>query len=234
MISMKKSTVPVLTPPLESQVQEEILNITLHGFGLLLSLIGFGTLVGLAVQSHSITKIFAASTYSATLIVMYIGSLLFHTSLAIDVPWKKALEVVDHSAIYLLIAGSYTPYLMVSLNSTKSWIMLGLIWLIAVIGVLYKVFFFYKSDVLSTLAYIAMGWMCVFFMKDLYYSIGWQGLALLGTGGIFYTLGSLFYLFDHKFKYAHAIWHLCVMAGSLCHYLSVFFFVILPDTVIGT
>lgn len=226
---MKKSPSSSLAPPLASQVQEEILNITLHGFGLLLSLIGFGTLVGLAVQSQSLTKIFAASTYCATLIVMYIGSLLFHTSLAVDVPWKKALEVVDHSAIYLLIAGSYTPFLMVSLHNTKSWIMLGLIWLIAVIGVLYKVFFFYKSDALSTLAYVAMGWMCVFFMKDLYQSIGWQGLGLLGAGGVLYTVGSLFYLFDHKFKYAHAIWHLFVMAGSLCHYLSVFFFVILPE-----
>lgn len=215
--------------PIPSQIQEEILNITLHSFGLLLSLIGFGMLVGVAVQSQSLTKIFAASTFSATLIVMYIGSLLFHTSLAIDVPWKKALEVVDHSAIYLLIAGSYTPFLMVSLHSTKSWIMLVLIWLIAVSGVLYKVFFFYKSDVLSTLAYLAMGWMCVFFMQDLYQSIGWKGLSLLVIGGVFYTIGSLFYLFDHKFKYAHAIWHLCVIAGSLFHYLSVFFFVILPD-----
>jgi hemolysin III len=227
---MKKSPSSPLPAPLASQVQEEILNITLHGFGLLLSLIGFGTMVGVAVQSHSLTKLFAASTYSATLIVMYIGSLLFHTSLAVDIPWKKALEVVDHSAIYLLIAGSYTPFLMVSLQGTKSWILLALIWLIAVIGVLYKVFFFYKSDALSTLAYVAMGWMCLFFIKDLYYSIGWQGLSLLGAGGIFYTVGSLFYLFDHKFKYAHAIWHICVMVGSLLHYLSVFFFVILPGS----
>lgn len=226
---MKKFRSASIAPPIASQVQEEILNITLHSFGLLLSLIGFGTMLGIAVQSQSLTKIFASSTYCATLIVMYIGSLLFHTSLAVDVPWKKALEVVDHSAIYLLIAGSYTPFLIVSLHSTKAWIMLAIIWTLAVVGVLYKVFFFYKSDVLSTLAYVAMGWMCVFFMKELYQSIGWQGFSLLGIGGIFYTLGSLFYLFDHKFKYAHAIWHLCVIAGSLFHYLSVFFFVILPD-----
>lgn len=214
--------------PLASEVQEEILNITLHGFGLLLSLIGFGTLVGLAVQTQSMPKLLAASTYCATLIVMYIGSLLFHTSLAIDVPWKKALEVVDHSAIYLLIAGTYTPFLMVSLQSTYAWSMLAVIWFLAIAGILYKVFFFYKSDVLSTLAYIAMGWICVFFIKDLYASIGNTGIGLLALGGVLYTVGSMFYLFDHKFKYAHALWHLFVMGGSLCHYLSIFFYVIRP------
>lgn len=216
------------TTSLTSEVQEEILNITLHGFGLFLSLIGFGTLVGLAAQSQSLNKLLAASTYCSTLVVMYIGSLLFHTSIAVDVPWKKALEVVDHSAIYLLIAGTYTPFLMVSLHNTYSWIFLAIIWALALSGIIYKVFFFYKSDVLSTLAYIAMGWICVFFLKDLYHSLGFQGIALLALGGVLYTVGSLFYLFDHKFKYAHALWHLFVMAGSLCHYLSILFFVILP------
>ncbi len=214
------------TNTLSPRTQEEIVNITLHGFGLLLSLMGFGIMVGVAVMDNSLVKVIASSVYCATLIFMYIGSLLFHTSLAIDLSWKKALEVVDHAAIYLLIAGTYTPFLLVILEGIYALTLFCIIWLLALIGIIYKVFFFYKSDVLSTLAYIAMGWLCMFFIKDLYQAMGWPGIGSLAFGGVLYTVGSLFYLFDDRFKYAHALWHLFVMAGSLCHFLTVYFFVI--------
>lgn len=207
------------------QVREEIANLALHGFGLFFSLVGFGVLLGLACLTGSVAKIVSSSVYAASLMMVFVGSLLFHTSLALDLHYKKALEVVDHSAIFLLIAGTYTPFL-VMLNSQLGWGMLVLIWLIALAGILYKIFFFYRSDLLSTLAYIAMGWLSLIVVKPLLEVIGWSGLGLLGLGGLFYTVGAYFYLRDHTFRFAHAIWHTFVLAGSLCHYLAVLCFVI--------
>jgi hemolysin III len=115
---------------------------------------------------------------------------------------------------------------MVTLPGTLGWSMLALIWGLAVAGILYKVFFFYKSDLLSTLAYILMGWLIVGFVMPLHAKLGWWGLGGIFFGGILYTFGAVFYLLDHKFRFAHAIWHSFVIAGSLCHYLTVLFFVI--------
>jgi hemolysin III len=211
---------------LSPETREEIANITLHSFGFFLSLVGLCVLVALAASSGSILRIVSASVYGVTLVLVYLASILFHTSLAISLPWNKAFETVDHCAIYLLIAGTYTPFLMVTLPGTLGWSMLALIWGLAVAGILYKVFFFYKSDLLSTLAYILMGWLALGIVMPLHAKLGWWGLGGIFFGGILYTLGAVFYLLDHKFRFAHAVWHSFVIAGSLCHYLTVLFFVI--------
>lgn len=208
------------------ETREEIANITLHSFGLFLSLVGLGVLVALAASSGSLMRMISASIYGVSLFLVYVASILFHTSLAISLPWKKALETVDHCAIYLLIAGTYTPFLMVSIPGVLGWTMLALIWGLAVAGILYKVFFFYSSDLLSTLAYIVMGWLCLVFIQPLHGQIGWWGIGGLFVGGVCYTLGAIFYLLDHKFRFAHAVWHSFVIAGSFCHYLTILFFVV--------
>lgn len=213
--------------PLAPHVREEIANIALHGLGLFLSLIGFGVLVAFATLTRSPFQIVGASIYGASLLMLYFSSVLFHTSLAIDLTWKKALETLDHCAIYLLIAGSYTPFFLVTLHGKLGWWMLALVWALALSGILYKVFFFYSSDLLSTLAYIAMGWLAVLIVYPLWLKIGWAGVGMLLLGGLFYTFGALFYLFDDRFRFAHAVWHLCVLAGSICHYLTVLWFIVL-------
>lgn len=230
---MKKLNTPTHSSSLPSplsltpETREEIANITLHSFGFFLSLVGLCVLVALAASSGSILRIISASVYGVTLVLVYLASILFHTSLALSLPWNKAFETVDHCAIYLLIAGTYTPFLMVTLPpGPLGWSMLALIWGLAVAGILYKVFFFYKSDLLSTLAYILMGWLALGIVMPLHAKLGWWGLGGIFFGGILYTLGAVFYLLDHKFRFAHAVWHSFVIAGSLCHYLTVLFFVI--------
>lgn len=213
--------------PLPWHTREEIANITLHSFGLILGLIGFGVLIAVASLSGSLDRIVSSSIYGVTIMMVYLASVLFHTSLAMESRWQRAFEVVDHCAIFLLIAGTYTPFLMVSLKGQAiGGIMLAAVWTLALGGILYKIFFFYRSDLLSTLAYIAMGWMVMFMAKPLLETIGWSGLGLLGLGGIFYTIGAIFYLRDHTFRFAHAVWHIFVIAGSLCHYGAVYWFVI--------
>jgi len=216
-----------MSQELEMYVREEIANIALHALGLFLSLVGFGVLIALAGQSASLLQILSSSIYAATLLFLYLASVLFHTSLALQVPWRKAFETVDHCAIYLLIAGTYTPFLMVSIQGRLGWIMLAVIWALALLGIAYKAFFFFRSDLLSTLAYIAMGWLSLVIMRPLWEVIGWQGVGLLGLGGLFYTVGAIFYVWDHKFLFAHALWHIFVLAGSICHYLTILWFVVL-------
>lgn len=213
-------------PPVSWRTREEIANITLHAFGFFFSLIGFGVLVALAARTGSTLHIVSSSVYAASLLMVYIGSLLFHTSLALDLAWKKALEIVDHCAIFLLIAGTYTPFLMVSLGGALGWGMLALVWSLAIGGILYKIFRYYRSDLLSTLAYIAMGWLSVFIAWPLYGVIGIGGMGLLVLGGVFYTIGAVFYLKDKSFRFAHAVWHLFVLVASLCHYAAILAFVI--------
>lgn len=207
-------------------VREEIANISLHALGLFLACIGFGLLVGFASTKSSLSLLMSCCIYGVSLMSVFVGSILFHTALSIELPWKKALEVVDHCAIYLLVAGTYTPFLMVTLKGFFASSLLVLIWLIAFAGIAYKIFFFYSSDLLSTLGYLAMGWMAVLIVYPLFQIIGWQGIGMVALGGAFYSIGAIFYLYDHAFRFAHAIWHICVLLGSLCHYLTIFYFVV--------
>lgn len=217
-----------LKNPLPLPLREEILNITIHSFGLFFSLIGFGIMIAMATLQSSPMHIVSASVYAVTLMLVYVASILFHTSLANDFRYKKAFEVLDHCAIYLLIAGTYTPFMLVSLKGWMGFSMLAVIWGLALSGIMYKIFFYYKSDLLSTLAYVLMGWIVIFAAQPLLAQIGWSGFALLLGGGVVYTIGALFYIFDDRFPYAHGVWHTCVLTASLLHYFAVLFFVILP------
>lgn len=212
---------------LERHVREEVANIALHSLGLFLSLIGFGIMVALTGHSGVLLQMISGSTYAATLVFLYAASILFHTTLALELPYKKAFETLDHCAIYLLIAGTYTPFLLLSVSGRLGWWMLAGIWTLAFGGIVYKIFFFYRSDFLSTLAYVLMGWLALLIVKPLLGVMGWFGVGMLVLGGLLYTLGAVFYVWDHKFAFAHAIWHLFVLAGSLCHYLTILYFVIL-------
>jgi len=207
---------------------EEIANITVAFFGLFLSLIGFAILMAFSTLSGQWQPIVSAAVYGTTLILLFAASILYHGSLAVDVIHKKAFQIVDHCAIYLLIAGSFTPMGLVLLKGPVGYTMLAALWLVAGLGCLQKIFLPIGSSLWSTLAYVAMGWSIILVYKPLMQGLNWNGFLLLLIGGLCYTLGSIFYVYDHTFKLAHALWHLFVLGGSLSHYLAILFFVIQP------
>lgn len=201
----------------------EIANSVTHGIGTLLAIAGLVLLVVFASIYGNVWHVVSFSIYGSTLVMLYLASTLYHS---IQKPRaKQILRVVDHSAIYLLIAGTYTPFMLVTLQGTRGWAMFGVIWAMAVAGIIYKVLFINRYVVVSTLFYLAMGWLIVFSIRDLFTNLPINGVILLGAGGLSYTLGMIFYAFRERLL-MHAIWHLFVIGGSICHFFSIFFYVL--------
>jgi hemolysin III len=204
---------------------EEIANAITHGIGLLLSIAGFVVLLVLAALRGTAWHIVACSIYGATLICLYAASTLYHAVISPRV--KRALRIFDHSAIYLLIAGTYTPFLLVSLRGPWGWSLFGVIWGLALAGVLFKFWFVERFAILSTAVYIAMGWLVVIAAKPVITHLRLTAIIWLLAGGLAYTGGVIFFA-AKRIPYSHAIWHLFVLAGSICHYFAVLSTVIPP------
>lgn len=200
--------------------REEIANAVTHGLGLLASLVGLPILVLTAAARGERMAIIGASVFGATLIALYAASTLYH---AIPHPTlKQKLRVVDHAAIYCLIAGTYTPFTLGVLHGTWGWSLFGIVWTLAAIGVLFKLKFGPRFQRASTAMYIAMGWVIIIALKPLLQSVPTAGLALLAAGGLLYTGGCAFYL--ARKSWSHPVWHLFVMGGSACHYFAVLWY----------
>lgn len=200
--------------------REEIANAVTHGLGLLASLVGLPILVLAAAARGERMAIIGASVFGATLIALYAASTLYH---AIPHPTlKQKLRVVDHAAIYCLIAGTYTPFTLGVLHGTWGWSLFGIVWTLAAIGVLFKLKFGPRFQRASTAMYIAMGWVIIIALKPLLQSVPTAGLALLAAGGLLYTGGCAFYL--ARKSWSHPVWHLFVMGGSACHYFAVLWY----------
>ena len=204
---------------------EEIANTITHGIGLLLSIAGFVVLLVLAALRGTAWHIVACSIYGATLICLYTASTLYHAVISPRV--KRALRIFDHSAIYLLIAGTYTPFLLVSLRGPWGWSLFGVIWGLALVGVLFKFWFVERFAILSTAVYLAMGWLVVIAAKPVITHLPLTAIIWLLAGGLAYTGGVIFFA-AKRIPYSHAIWHLFVLAGSICHYFAVLSTVIPP------
>ena len=204
---------------------EEIANAITHGIGLLLSIAGFVVLLVLAALRGTAWHIVACSIYGATLICLYTASTLYHAVISPRV--KRALRIFDHSAIYVLIAGTYTPFLLVSLRGPWGWSLFGVIWGLALVGVLFKFWFVERFAILSTAVYIAMGWLVVIAAKPVITHLPLTAIIWLLAGGLAYTGGVIFFA-AKRIPYSHAIWHLFVLAGSICHYFAVLSTVIPP------
>lgn len=204
-------------------LNEEIANAITHGIGALLSVAALTLLVVLAVIYGDIWRVVSFSIYGASLVILYLASTLYHTVQTPRV--KRILRIFDHAAIFILIAGSYTPFLLVSLRGTWGWTLLGIVWGIALVGIVLKVFFIGKYEVLATAAYVGMGWLVVFAFRQLLANLDTGGVVLLVAGGVVYTLGVIFYAW-RKLPYSHAIWHLFVLGGSACHFFAVLFHVL--------
>jgi hemolysin III len=202
---------------------EELVNSITHGVGLVLSVAGFVVLLTLAIMHGSALRIVSCAIYGSTLICVYAASTLYH---GITAPrFKHALKIVDHCAIYLLIAGTYTPFLLVNLGGHWGWSLLGVIWGLAMTGILLKFWFVDHFKIFSTAVYLAMGWLAVVAVKPLLLHISTWGIAWLVAGGLMYTIGVAFFAAP-RLRYGHAIWHVFVMAGSICHYIAVLLVVV--------
>ncbi len=204
---------------------EELANSLTHGAGLILSIAGFMVLLVLAAVRGSAWRIVSCAVYGSTLICLYTASTLYHGIRSRRL--KRVLKICDHSAIYLLIAGTYTPFLLVNLRGSWGWSLFAVIWGLAMAGILFKVWFVEHFPVLSTVVYLLMGWLALVAVKPMLLSVPQSGVLWLLAGGVLYTVGVVFYAWK-KIPYNHAIWHGFVLAGSTCHYFAVLCSVILP------
>lgn len=202
---------------------EEIANSITHGVGALFSIAALVLMVILAVTQQSTIAVVAASIYGASLVTLFFASTLYH---GFPHPKIKApLKIFDHCAIYLLIAGTYTPVMLISLQGTWGYTLTAVIWSLALLGIMFKIFFRERFPKLSLFTYIFMGWLIVVAGTEMIAKVPNGGLILLAAGGLVYTLGTVFYVWE-KIPYNHAIWHVFVLAGAACHFFAVYLFVI--------
>ncbi len=202
---------------------EERINILSHAIGLILGIIALVFLIIKAVNYGNSWHIVSFSIYGASMVLLFAASTFYHS--AKEKHLRLRLKVFDHSAIYLLIAGTYTPYCLVTLNGVVGWTLFGIAWGLAIIGIVLKLFFTGKYNLISTLAYVVMGWLIIFAINPLIENLSRDGLHWLIAGGVSYTVGALLYAV-HKIKYNHAIFHVFVLIGSICHFISVYYYVI--------
>ncbi|GAB7127240.1 PAQR family membrane homeostasis protein TrhA [Amantichitinum ursilacus] len=193
-----------------------------HLVGAILSVIGLVVLVVYSSIYSDAWKIVSTAIYGATLVLLYTISTLYHS---LRGPAKAVFQRLDHCAIYLLIAGSYTPFALVTLRGPWGWTLFGVNWALAVIGIVQELWIGKRTRLFSMLIYVLMGWLVVFAFKPLMAALPPAGLYWLAAGGVVYTVGIVFFLFDEKVKHFHGIWHLFVLAGSACQFVSIFGYV---------
>jgi hemolysin III len=215
-----------MKPPARSvqySIGEEIANSLTHGVGALLAIGGLATLVTLAAFHGDAWHVVSCAIYGAAMVVLYTASTLYHSITAPRA--KSALQVFDHAAIFLLIAGTYTPFTLVSLRGPWGWSLFGTVWGLAVAGIVLEIAFPRRWPTLSLVLYVAMGWVVVVAVKPLLAVLPTGGLVLLVLGGLSYTIGIVFYAW-RRLPYGHAIWHLFVLAGTILHFFAVLFYVV--------
>lgn len=196
---------------------EEIANSIIHGVGAALSVAGLVAMVVFAASSGTSLHVLVCSIYGVSLVLLYVCSTLYHA--LTNGRAKRVFRILDHASIYLLIAGTYTPFTM-ALSGAWGGALLGIVWTLAGLGIVFKCLFIGKLEVLSTAVYVLMGWIAVVAIRPLLQVLSWPGFLWLLAGGLFYTSGVVFFVWRRK--YSHAIWHLFVLAGSVCHFLAVY------------
>lgn len=206
----------------EQRLGDLLANSITHGIGALFALVAAAYLM--VASSHGTSRlIIACAIYAATLVLVYVCSTLYHSMVRTRA--RHVLRVLDHSAIYLLIAGTYTPFMLVSLRGPWGWTLFGVVWTLAIAGVVFKSLTTGRFAVISAIAYVLMGWIAVVAIGPLARAITWPGIAWIGVGGILYTLGVLFFALD-RLRYFHALWHVFVLAGSGAHFVAVLLYVV--------
>ena len=201
----------------------EKFNAWTHLIGALLALSGTVWLLGIAFSSRDVWKIFSIAVYGTTLVTLYSISTIYHS---IRGRAKRILRKLDHLSIYLLIAGSYTPFCLISLHGPWGWWLFGIVWTLGVVGMLQEIKPRSEARVMSLVIYAVMGWIVLVAIKPLLANLGPAGFIWLAAGGVFYTVGIVFFAFDGRFRHWHGIWHLFVIAGSLMHFIAILFYVL--------
>ncbi|UCB56167.1 MAG: hemolysin III family protein [Thiotrichales bacterium] len=212
-------------------INEEIAHSVTHGIGLLLSVVGLAMLVVYSRMYGDAWHIVSSSIYGATLIALYGASTLYH---AVTIPGlKKVLQKIDHAAIFLLIAGTYTPFTLVNLRGGWGWTLFGMVWSVAIAGVIMELIVKQRYHRISLGLYLGLGWLVMIAIGPMIDNVATGGLVLLVAGGLFYSLGVIFYVWK-TLLYHHAIWHLFVLAGSACHFFAVLMYVIPGATAVNS
>lgn len=199
---------------------EELANSITHGIGFFIGIAVLVILVVFSALRKSAWEVVSCSVYGATFILLYLASTMYHS--ARKPGTRRIMKIVDHSAIYLLIAGTYTPFALAPLRGALGWSVFGIIWGCALVGIAFKVFFTGRFKVVSMVSYLFMGWLCVIAVKPLFERLTTAGFVFFVAGGLCYTVGAVFYAWK-SLKWSHAVWHMFVLAGSLCHFFSILF-----------
>lgn len=203
--------------------KEEVLNVLTHAFGIALSVLGLILLIQKSIPHSNPVYFASALVFGISLVLLYTASTVYHSTS--EKRWRYRLNILDHSAIYILIAGTYTPFSLITLSGTIGWIIFSVVWSIALIGVSLKLFLTGKFKVISTIMYVLMGWIIIFAIQPLLENLPSGGLFWLFAGGAFYTLGAVLFLIE-KLKFNHAIFHVFVLAGSFSHFMAIYDYVL--------
>ena len=205
-------------PERPQSLGEEVANSISHGIGLLLALVAFPVLVIATLRRGDVAGVVGATVFASTVVLLYFTSMLFHAFPQSRT--KRVFQLLDHSAIYLLIAGTYTPFTLGVLHGTWGWILFGLVWSMAAVGIVLKAIGGIRYNTLSTFVYVAMGWLVVIAADTVWTLVPKWGIFWLFAGGIAYTAGAAFFLAE-RIRYFHFVWHLFVIAGTACHFVAV-------------
>jgi len=205
--------------------REENINILTHWIGIIIVCFGSGCLMTLSALTGSGEKIFAVAIYGFSMIMLYCASTLYHFAKNENI--KKKLKIIDHASIYLLIAGTYTPFLLINIKGTTGITLFIIVWSMALLGITAKIFFLNRFKKISLAVYLIMGWLIVFAVKPLFDSMNITGLILLVSGGLFYSFGVYFYIRKDK-EFYHAVWHIFVLMGTVTHFFAVLYGSLFP------
>jgi hemolysin III len=209
--------------PSQYSVREEIVHALTHGFGVLLSVVGLSWMLYISIAAADPWRIVASTVYGAALIALFLASTVYHSMYASR--HREIFKLLDHCAIYTLIAGTYTPFLLVAMRSNTGWVLFGTIWALATAGIVKKLWFRDRFPKVALASYLAMGWLIVVAAPQMAEAIGPNGMAWVVAGGISYSVGAIFYAFK-RIPFNHAIWHVFVLGGGICHFLGVIWYVL--------
>lgn len=202
---------------------EEKINIITHGLGIPLSILALILLIPNALVNGDRLDLISSIVFGVSLVMVYAASTFFHSTKSPKL--RRRFNIFDHASIYVLIAGTYTPFTLITLEGRIGWTLFGVVWSLALIGIIFKIFYIGKYKVLSTLFYVIMGWLIIGAIKPLIANLPHYGLLWLLAGGISYTIGAILYS-NRKIKFNHAIFHIFVLLGSFCHFMAIYFYVL--------
>lgn len=204
-------------------VGEEIANALTHGAGVLLAVVALTLMIIMSVEHSDAARVISSIIYGSSLILLYSASTLYHSVQSPRI--KRLFQLFDHCAIYILIAGTYTPFMLISLKGTWGYSLLIAVWSLTIFGIIFKAKFHDKYPKVSLFTYLAMGWLCVLVGGEMLTKIPTGGLLFLLAGGLAYTFGTIFFVLD-RIPFNHAIWHLFVLGGSICHFFAIYHYVL--------